>query len=201
MTGAGPDGDNLLLLEVLARTLYSMNLPFICGGDFQMTPAQLRDTGWPDRMHAVVVATGEPTYRSAGILSESDFFLVHKALLPMLDTTSVIEESPVAKHFPVVATFRSRVEVDVLINKVRKLTLQPAADPIGCRPYDDGEMELILPAIHEGNAAEVVSAYYGEWVTKASQELLALYGIEDEHPDLRSSPPQIVRRPLLPRGA
>ena len=83
------------------------------------------DSGFPARVRACVCFPGAPTYRSGLTGSEIDYFLVSDCLLPMVASTTIQEESPVAKHYPVVLEFKARVEVDVLVSKLSSPVVPP----------------------------------------------------------------------------
>ena len=100
-TGEGSEVANVELLELVARELASCRLPFVLGGDWNMSPAGLAATGMPARLRAAVVHPDEPTYMAAGCESTLDFFLVSEALRPAALSVEVIGGTEVRKHKPV----------------------------------------------------------------------------------------------------
>ena len=52
---------NLDQLESVAYTLDGLKGPFVIGGDWNCTPAELKATGWLKRVNGVIVAPSAPT--------------------------------------------------------------------------------------------------------------------------------------------
>ena len=55
-SGAGLTKENWQLLSTIGQWLNSQALPFIIGGDFQVEPKQLEDSGWLRTVGGFVVA-------------------------------------------------------------------------------------------------------------------------------------------------
>ena len=64
---------NVELLNQAAYLINDFGGPWLLGGDFNCTPEQLSATGWPDRMKAKIIRTGEATCNSG---RELDFFVL-----------------------------------------------------------------------------------------------------------------------------
>ena len=57
----GASEENLALLQRLAAAIKTLKIPWVIGGDFNMTPAALRATNWPQVVKGTVVAPAAPT--------------------------------------------------------------------------------------------------------------------------------------------
>ena len=81
-TGADAETRNADLLHLVARQLVAVRLPFVLGGDWNQSPADVARTGFPQRLKAFIAVAGEATYVSGGPMTELDFFVVSEALRP-----------------------------------------------------------------------------------------------------------------------
>ena len=71
-----------------------------------MSTDVLAATGFLGRMKAMIFATEEPTYTSAGVCSWLDYFVVDLRIAPMVESVAVVTRAglPVTKHVPCVLT-------------------------------------------------------------------------------------------------
>ena len=69
---------NRNLLAQLARLIGAARGPWIVMGDWNLAPAALEETTWPDEVQGKVLCTRAPTCNLAVL----DFFAIDKRLLP-----------------------------------------------------------------------------------------------------------------------
>eukprot|EP00973_Karenia_brevis_P022256 3062165-Karenia_brevis.AAC.1 len=88
------------------------NRPFILGGDWNMSPEEIEQSGWPAILGAKVVHSGSPTYVSGGQHSQLDFYLVDSSIVGSVVRCYTVEEVSVKKHLVTVleldGSFKSR---------------------------------------------------------------------------------------------
>ena len=99
-------GNNLnrLLMEDVAHTLVSIGRPFLIGADFQMSPEEMHDTGWPASLRARVISTGVHTYESGEHKSELDYFLVSNSIADLFEECNTVDTEVIKKHLPVITS-------------------------------------------------------------------------------------------------
>ena len=102
--GIGVTGYNWLVLQPLFDLVQVVGLPFVAGGDWQTTPQLLDESGWPDRMQATVVPPqgADSTCSGTGGGRVIDFFVVSRAVMPMVQQCVVDEDVPFGPHLGVV---------------------------------------------------------------------------------------------------
>ena len=123
-SGAGPTQENWQLLSTIGQWLTSQALPFIIGGDFQVEPKQLEDSGWVRTVGGFVV-TPQPSHRV------TDFFVVSRDLAGVCEAITHVSQH-IAPHRPV------RIVVSTRLIQPKKRVMSrpkpwPAERPSGCR--------------------------------------------------------------------
>ena len=128
-TGAGLTQENWQILNTIGQWLTSQALPFIIGGDFQVEPSQLEDSGWVRAVGGYVVAprlaTITPSHRVI------DFFVVSRDLAGACEATTHISQH-IAPHRPV------KIFVSTRMIQLKKRVMSrpqpwPQVRPSGCR--------------------------------------------------------------------
>ena len=201
-SGANAEALNQELLEMLAKEVSAIRLPFILGGDWNASPEALSTTGFATRLKAVICCPGQATYVAGGAESVLDYFVVSECLRPAVQQVCVVEGSGVKKHRPVeiVLSGRSRAD-DVLV--LARPPPRPTAPPITCRPNPEDEKRLPewQPPSAEGSREEwqaAVNERYAAWAAAADGQVGGLYG-QPAHP-LRGQELKFVRKPVMPLG-
>jgi hypothetical protein len=133
-TASGLGDNNLNLLWRISAWIRVLGCPIIIGGDWQVSPQVLRDSGWPAANGLTVVATGVTTCGDA----ELDYFVVSDGLAPYVDGVTIAEVGT-SPHFGV----RLKLTGKPREQQVRKLVRprqMPMVARIGCafRPPPDG---------------------------------------------------------------
>lgn len=95
--GEGLSQRNLDLLQEVAFLIGRLRGPWICGGDFNLTPAELEHARWPELVGGCVAAPSAPSC-GARVL---DFFVVERRLRPFVVATQVLTGAGISPHSPV----------------------------------------------------------------------------------------------------
>ena len=93
---------NLGLLKSAAFTINSLVGPWIVGGDWNCTPADLTKTGWLDKVGGVIHAPSSPTCNG----KIYDFFVVAKSISDQVQSTHLIADAGFTPHSPARLIFR-----------------------------------------------------------------------------------------------
>jgi hypothetical protein len=76
VSGIGLVGDNLDLLNEIAATLHALGKPYIVIGDWNASPAELRDCNWLSAIAGNILATKDPTCIMTNSSSIIDYAVV-----------------------------------------------------------------------------------------------------------------------------
>ncbi len=175
----GMDQDNQALLHSIAGILKAWGLPFIIGGDWQMSPQELIDSGWPDLMGAKVVHSSTSTYFSGKHERQLDYFLASHPIAGALMACYNREEASVAKHIPVVLQLDGDFNSRRIMRMKRPMKL-PAHPPRGRSlppPTWDGFQELAVKTKDQ----EGLNSLYDNFRKKMVPELLHKLQADDSH--------------------
>ncbi len=191
---------NLDLLQFLARILRNLHGPWLCGGDFNLTPSKLRKSGWLNLVEGTIHATGTPTCRGV----EDDFFVSSKSLEPFVVGVAPVSGSGITPHSPVRIFLKGRPRS----HKVRVLVKPSKAEavlPQGCpRNQQDELLSGIFEAI--GNPAiwspELLNSSYKMWINAFEAQVADVQGLEGRARKkfmTRASGPHFTWRPAIGR--
>ena len=95
---------NVRLLEEVARVLLALPGPWVLGGDFQMEPKLLIQSGFVRLAKGVLAAPSKPTCQGHVI----DYFVVSESLRHSVVAVSTLEDSPFAPTLPFDSYLRQR---------------------------------------------------------------------------------------------
>lgn len=88
ITGHGLDADNAAILHLLGAAVAKHGRPFVVGGDFNMTPGEIRQWhGWK-KLGAAIASTTEATCGNRTI----DYVAVSEPLLNRVESVSMLDE-------------------------------------------------------------------------------------------------------------
>ena len=123
-------GPNLTKAAEIRGFTKSINMPFVLFGDFNMTPASLLASGWPQSMQATIVKLGVATCNTG---SEIDYALVSDSLVPAVRSIAFFRSlSPWRPHAALVLKIAARprsINVRVVAHQPKVLPL-PVPKPI-----------------------------------------------------------------------
>ncbi len=118
---------NLDLPQELARVLRALNAPWVCAGDWNCSPEQLRASNWPDLAGAVLCV---PSMATCG-RRVLDYFAVHDGLAHAVRGVAVVLDSAFHPH-SAVRLFLSAAPRRLCVRKLlRPRRLGPHL-PVGC---------------------------------------------------------------------
>ena len=107
--GVGMNETNWAIMHHLAVELQMMGRPFLIGGDFQQSPAELATEGVFEVLRGVEVITAqgeEGTCNTRGTWSNIDFFLISRELVPKVISCQVELDAAIRPHRPVSVKLR-----------------------------------------------------------------------------------------------
>eukprot|EP00973_Karenia_brevis_P021664 2980076-Karenia_brevis.AAC.1 len=162
---------NMLLLEAAAVSLGTATGPWIVGGDWNISPQLLAQSGWLQMVQGTIVATTLPTCNA----SVYDYFVVHNSLSHAVVGVQRISDGGLNPHWPSRLLLRGdsrRLASRVLVKPPRVAARLPAGPSRCPQRYDDvarlaGELEIDL-------ATEL-------WLEKARYEWSDLAGADLRH--------------------
>ena len=95
----GPGGANAIKLRGIGSLVQRMGLPFVIGGDWNMTCEELQGSGWVRELGATVslAAAAESTCTS-GAGRVLDYFVVSYNVSSLIRSNKVVPEAPFKPH-------------------------------------------------------------------------------------------------------
>ena len=164
--GVKGTGVNIEFLHVLGQYLSCLEVPWIAAGDWNMSPGELRATGWLGQVAGDMIAPSGFTC-SAGGGDTLDYFVVSAGLASRCTGAGVWSAAPSSPHSPVWLTIRPVESAQDIVQRVRWKVF-PARPPVGCAPKPiDFEWSWEV-----GSAPEAeLQACWREWVQNAEQQL------------------------------
>ena len=205
--GVGFAGVNIGILNMVAQVLRAYGGPFVLAGDFNMSPGELRESGWAHALSAKVVdAEGVPTYIAGAAATSLDFFVVSEVLMPAVVSVQVVQDSgQVKKHRPVQLRMRG-MSRDSKVQRLRKPKPFPVAQPVGCDRRPPGDYEQLIAEAQAAEGQAGLDRCYDRWVGCVQTELVDRYdcylpsGEQDSRFLGRDRPCRAVWVPLVRPG-
>ena len=96
--GVGLNEVNLRILSTLAQWQEQLQLPVLAGGDFNVPPHSLGRTDFPARSGMMIVSPGVPTYKTAAVATELDYFVATRCLAERMQRPKLYDSIPLAPH-------------------------------------------------------------------------------------------------------
>ncbi len=171
----------LRLWRAVATQMKLIGLPFIIGGDWQVTPQEMQAVGYPELLNAYIVAPSEPT--NVISLRTIDFFLVSKSLMPFLKGVEVVKGTRFSPHAPVIVRFEGKRALGTARRLVQPKPLEVHRP---CGPMPAGiqvTWNNWKPRGHTtdqhmaGTPRNVSNTDVDEWFAGAEAELLTVFGV------------------------
>ncbi len=165
----------------MAARLLALGVPFCVGGDWQVSPSQVAESGLADFLGATVVSPGTRANTQSG--SEIDFFLISNTLLAHGFCISASTQCPFEPHLPVVLDLHFAKGARKEVRRISQPRLLPVYRVIGPLPIPNitidwahwkaGEAAKSLDKPNE----ETLTNAAVTWAAGAEVELLAALGI------------------------
>ena len=175
--GEGDSQLNQDLLQSVGCILRSIGQPFVCGGDFQMSPAKLQGLGWPGIVRGTLVASDTATYVSGEASSEIDYFVVSNDIAPAVTFCSVKPTRCIKKHVPVMITV-SGEDRSRQVRVVRRPPRLPLVPPPGCCPPPPS-WRGFEDKVRNVDSQEALNALFREVRTKIVGEVIGVLQVDD----------------------
>ena len=155
----GLSEENMQILQAISRALTQVKGPWILGGDWNIPPEVLMESGWVDSIEGVIVAPKVNTCNN----SVYDYFIISVKLRHAVRGVQVVNDHQFSPHHPT----RMYIDGDArrkLARRIRKPTKIP-----GILPHGPAGPDAAFPAddmINEDTPAAVKA-----WYSGARQEL------------------------------
>jgi len=204
--GAGWDDAN----EALARTASSHadkhGLPWAIATDWNMSPEEVSQTGFPGAAKAVIRAPVIDTCISPACSRVLDFFLVDNVLAEGVTSTDTVLDASTRPHRPAQLTLRAglKAATKTIYKAARRLPVDPVIGPMRQPPSFDIARKLALEALdlfEAGNEADGFVAYdaaFSAWATPAEAIVAAASDVEVPAYSARAERPVKIQVPLVP---
>ncbi len=163
---------NMALLQAAAAALATCGPMWVIMADFQVSPAELLRSGWPDFVGGVVVAPPQATCMGNTI----DYCVVSQALSPAVHSIAVVADSTFYPHSPVRLTIRAAPR-RLLVRRLAAPRRVPAHLPHACLADWDKDGALVEKSIDTGD--ELDDAYC-RFVTDAEAVWCSIDGCTDK---------------------
>ena len=177
-TGIGASGQaNLDLMGEVATVLNAWAGPWILGGDFNCTPAELQKTGWLELVDGVVHAPTAATSCSRTI----DFFVVAKSCSHAVKGVHVVEDTNCFPHKAVRLLVSSCTRQDV-VRELRKVPKFEARQPYGPMKRQHFEASPESPLLLDDPRGAMAAAWssYGGIINELEDQLCDLNGCDSK---------------------
>ena len=193
---------NWATLVKVAEAVNTARLPFIIGGDWQCTPAELRASKWLDMIAGNMVASTEATCVTDRSAREIDYFIVSAGLDSVCTKPEALQDTDIATHMPV----RSSI-----LGNPRALTIRSFDMPKHFprrAPYGPVRRIPAWPPFAptaECSSTERTAELAAYWMKHAEEELCLQFDlVDDEGAPLsqfvgRAAQPKVVDRRPVPR--
>ncbi len=173
--------EQLRLWKAVAVQLRCLGLPFVIGGDWQITPQQMSETGFQGILGASIVAPSEPT--NLVTMRTIDFFVVSSCLVPMIEGVEVLKGLRFSPHAPVELRLKGCRSLGLMRRIVQPKPLE-VHKPIGPMPagmkVDWSSWAPRGQPDDEDNCKEraaVTNLDIDQWFAGAEAELLTMFGV------------------------
>ena len=185
--GAAPF--NLQILEFIGQVVSSHRMPWVLGGDFQMSPQDLADTHFPSAARACIVADLNPvgTCTSAFGASVIDFFVMSEVFADLVGKASTILDANTAPHRPVqvVVPANAGQMKKLAIVAVQKMPCDPVFGPRRAPPNWDTAAQAALRAVDtartcasESRVKHALAVAYRAFAETLEEEVADYTGVE-----------------------
>ena len=168
-TGGIDAQSNVDLLNSAAFTINSLVGPWIVGGDWNCTPAELKATGWLKRVNGVAVAPSAPTCND----SAYDYFVVHQSILHLVHSVHRVADAELWPHSPARLILKGRSR-KVMVRQIEAPFPCPANLPYG--PLNEHCYHAVGDPLHDWNMT--INQDYND-LTKITTDILKhISGVE-----------------------
>ncbi len=212
ITGIGPTAGNLEVLAGIGQRIEALGgkHEFVLGGDINMEPPELAETGFENEVGAVSMcpATLRGTYRTSGGSSMLDYFMVSQRMAAAVDSVATEEGTGVKGHTPVTLKFKARATAlrALHIRLPPRLGIERLYGPIPAAPDWTKAKASAVAALQaarsgSGSAQALLDDAYGHWADIAEQEVAEYTGDFPKKWGERGKMPKVVWRSVVPEAS
>ncbi len=141
----GMSPTNLAILDAITEALGRLHGPWVLGGDWNVTPAELTASGWLNVVDGIIVATNLPTCNG----STYDFFVVARCLWPAVVEVQRLENGGTNPHWPSRLILRGDARRAMIRQLVRPKRVDPTL-PFGPLPAPEQVFHEGIEATQQG---------------------------------------------------
>ena len=160
-----------------------------------MSPQQLYETGFLQAVNASLFYPETDTYTSAGVSPKISFYVIHRALSPMVVSVKAVPSSHVTKHSAVILRLSGRARHNEVF-KVRKPPRLCCSKHIGC-PQAPPIWDFFEEATRNAQTQADVDECYGAFRAAMVPEMLDVCQ-SDHDPHKWLQPPKIFKTKAVP---
>ena len=180
--GVGMNDFNWTILRHLAVELRTMQRPFVIGGDFQQSPAELAAAGALEIFGGIEVVAartsgegGAGTCCTRGLWSNIDFFIVSRELAPNIGECELVLDAAFRPHRPVSLTIRKGGHLPL-----ERMLAAPRAFPLErpCGPVADVPVDWQFPK--DVSNEEALNFAADEWFAKAEKVVATVFHLDGD---------------------
>ena len=184
--------------EILRKMGMQPKTPMdLWGGDWNMAPQELEDSGFTARMRMCVLKTARKTCLTVQTASELDCFIAGNAMATVVKEARVEALWHIRPHRPVCLIIKDKV---MQLNQLRVRQLQeiPVSKPVGPEPRpEDWSLAISLARATAQQAKferiakvdTMLTRTFQVFADTAEKELAAITGTEIKRPGLRATLP------------
>ncbi len=205
-------GPNLALLADVGAKYRALGngWSMALGGDFNMSPSQLVASGFPAEIAAQVVATANPrgTCRTRLASNNFDYFVLAGEVADVFQQVATVEASGNRTHTPVQLRLHPRAAAlkALHLRPPPRLPTERLYGPLPLPSDWRSTQELMEETVcaarsrPRAEAEAILAAAYALWAYRAEEELADATGHKLPKRGLRSGPPQLAWRSILPEA-
>ena len=173
------------LWQLMAERIRALGRPFIIGGDWQVRPNELRQSGLPELLNAKVCAPVVATNSRSG--RTIDYFLVSEELADCGWEVYGIYGTRLATHIPVGLKLQCGKKA-TMVRRLSSPRMFPAEKPVGPMmpqvgvAWENWQAIRRAESTDEGRAGsdEAIDEATETWFAGAEQELVEFFGLSED---------------------
>eukprot|EP00959_Pyramimonas_sp_CCMP1952_P155455 3252408-Pyramimonas_sp.AAC.1 len=178
-------------MNAVWKDVFQHGLPYVLGGDFNMSPSVFFDGSPMGQVSAVIRAPEVPTYAVPQGSSTIDFFVLHRNLDHAVPWVRTDYSAPFSPHRPVQLHIQRAIQ-DIFVDVPKRYLKAPACPGIGPVPpggdFTDLEDDLkafLEPRLNDAGSTfmavgneksrgvELLNRVYEAWIPRAWKEVVA----------------------------
>ena len=186
---------NLAVLHRAAAIAHSISGPWLIGGDFNLSPTELLQSGWLAIVGGSIVAPSQPTCNG----SVNDFFVIKASLYQTIRGIVVLSDCTFAPHH-VVRLFMVAAPRRIMVRQMSVPRALHPSLPLGCLPSPRHDADSRVAPLGSRPDAAALDQAFSRWTELVEEEFV---GVACLPPDKarqwsgRVAGPRFVLRPAV----